>query len=83
MSVLAYIESSKGKIKKNAFEIVSYSNALAKKLGVQMVVLTINSEDNSELNKYGATKIIKITNPDLENLIELELWVKEHIKGFS
>jgi electron transfer flavoprotein alpha subunit len=67
MSVLAYIESSKGKIKKNAFEIVSYSNALAKKLGVKMVVLTINSEDNSELNKYGATKIIKITNPDLEN----------------
>ena len=67
MSVLAYIESSKGKIKKNAFEIVSYSNALAKKLGVKMVVLTINLEDNSELNKYGATKIIKITNPDLEN----------------
>ena len=32
MSVLAYVESSKGKIKKNAFEIVSYSNALAKQL---------------------------------------------------
>ena len=67
MSVLAYIESSKGKIKKNAFEIVSYSSALAKQLGVEMIVLTINSEDNSELSKYGATRIITITNPDLEN----------------
>ena len=67
MSVLAYIESSKGKIKKNAFEIVSYSSALAKQLGVEMIVLTINSEDNSELSKYGATRVITITNPDLEN----------------
>ena len=67
MSVLAYIESSNGKIKKNAFEIVSYSSALAKQLGVEMIVLTINSEDNSELSKYGATRIITITNPDLEN----------------
>ena len=47
MSVLAYVESSKGKIKKNAFEIVSYSNALAKQLGTGMVVLSINVEDNS------------------------------------
>ena len=67
MSVLAYIESSNGKIKKNAFEIVSYSSALAKQLGVEMIVLTINSEDNSELSKYGATRVITITNPDLEN----------------
>ena len=45
-------------------------------------------------NKIKFTDIFKINkscldkhdwekNPDLENLIELELWVKEHIKGFS
>ena len=67
MSVLADVESSKGKIKKNAFEIVSYSSALAKQLGTDMVVLSINVEDNSELNKYGATKIIKVSSSELDN----------------
>jgi electron transfer flavoprotein alpha subunit len=67
MSVLAYVESSKGKIKKNAFEIVSYSSALAKQLGTDMVVLSINVDDNSELNKYGATKIIKVSSSELDN----------------
>jgi electron transfer flavoprotein alpha subunit len=67
MSVLAYIESSKGKIKKNAFEIVSYSSELAKQLGTEIVVLAINVEDTSELNKYGASKIIKVSNSKLDN----------------
>ena len=67
MSVLAYIETSQGKIKKNAFEIVSYSSALAKKLNVDCHVLTFNTNDNSELKKYGADKIIKISNIELDN----------------
>jgi electron transfer flavoprotein alpha subunit len=67
MSVLAYIESSQGKIKKNAFEIVSYSSTLAKKLNVDCHVLTFNTDDNSELKKYGADKIIKISNIELDN----------------
>ncbi len=67
MSVLAYIESFKGKIKKNAFEIVSYSSELAKQLGTEIVVLAINVEDTSELNKYGASKIIKVSNSKLDN----------------
>ena len=67
MSVLAYIESFKGKIKKNAFEIVSYSSELAKQLGTEIVVLAINVEDTSELNKYGASKIIKVSNSELDN----------------
>ena len=67
MSVLAYIESTKGIIKKNAFEIVSYSSALAKQLGIELIVLSINVNDNSELSKYGATKIVKVLNPELDN----------------
>jgi electron transfer flavoprotein alpha subunit len=67
MSVLAYIESSQGKIKKNAFEIVSYSSALAKKLNVDCNILTFNTNNNSELKKYGADKIIKISNTELDN----------------
>jgi len=38
-------------------------------------IFTINK---SCLDKHDWEK-----NPDLENLIELELWVKEHVKGFS
>lgn len=67
MSVLAYVESSNGKIKKNAFEIVSYSFALAKQLGIKMVVLSFNVENNSELNNYGATTIVKVSSPELDN----------------
>ena len=67
MSVLAYVESSNGKIKKNAFEIVSYSYALAKQLGIKMVVLSFNVENNSELNNYGATTIVKVSSPELDN----------------
>ncbi|MGY8945722.1 MAG: electron transfer flavoprotein subunit alpha/FixB family protein [Flavobacteriales bacterium] len=67
MSVLAYVESFKGKIKKNAFEIVSYSNELAKKLNTDLVTLVLNVNDTSELSKYGASKILKITNSVLEN----------------
>ena len=67
MSVLTYIESNKGKIKKSAFELVSYSNELAKQLGTELVVLTINVEDTNELNKYGVSKIIKISNSELDN----------------
>ena len=67
MSVLAYVESFKGKINKNAFEIVSYSNELAKKLNTDLITLVLNVNDTSELSKYGASKILKITNSDLEN----------------
>jgi electron transfer flavoprotein alpha subunit len=53
MSVLTYIESSNGKIKKNGFELASYSCELAKSLNTDVVALTINAEDVNELSNYG------------------------------
>ena len=53
MSVLTYIESSNGKIKKNGFEPASYSCELAKSLNTDVVALTINAEDVNELSSYG------------------------------
>ena len=41
MSVLTYIESSNGKIKKNGFELASYSCELAKLLNTSVVALTV------------------------------------------
>ena len=69
LTILFVIRSTRneGKIKKNAFEIVSYSSELAKQLGTEIVVLAINVEDTSELNKYGASKIIKVSNSKLDN----------------
>ena len=66
MSILAYIESQEGKIKKNAFEIVSYASELSKKVKSDFFVLTINVDDSSILNKYGAQKIINISNDKLD-----------------
>ena len=66
MSILAYIESQEGKIKKNAFEIVSYASELSKKVESDFFVLTINVYDNAILSKYGAKKVINISSDKLD-----------------
>lgn len=65
MPVLTFIESSNGKIKKNGFELASYSCELAKLLNTDVVALTINVEDVNELSNYGIKKIIKVNNESL------------------
>ncbi len=39
---------------------------MAEQLATNLVVLTINAEDNSELNTYGAEKIVTVNNKQLE-----------------
>ncbi len=65
MSVLVYASATLGKLKKNAFEVVSYGNKLAEKLGTNVTVVTINAENNEELYNYGASKVITINNDAL------------------
>ena len=65
MPVLTYIESSNGKIKKNGFELASYSCELAKLLNTDVIALAINVEDVNELSNYGVKKIIKVNNESL------------------
>ncbi|MDP3312903.1 electron transfer flavoprotein subunit alpha/FixB family protein [Lutibacter sp.] len=65
MSVLVFAESSEGKFKKSAFEVTSYGKKVSELLGTNMVVLTINSNEPSLLHKYGAQKIITVTNSNL------------------
>ena len=69
MSVLVYAESSEGKFKKVALEATSYGKKVAEQLGTNLVVLTINADDTSELNKYGAEKILSVKNDALKSLI--------------
>ena len=65
MPVLTFVESSNGKIKKNGFELASYSCELAKLLDTDVVALTINVDDVNELSNYGIKKIIKVNNESL------------------
>ena len=65
MPVITYIESSNGKIKKNGFELASYSCALAKLLNTSAVALTINASDTSELSNYGISQVLKVSDESL------------------
>ncbi len=65
MSVLVYASSSDGKFKKSTFEVVSYGKKVADQLGTNVIALTINAEDASELQKYGAGEILTVSNDQL------------------
>jgi electron transfer flavoprotein alpha subunit len=68
MSVLVYAESSEGKFKKVALEVTSYGKKIAEQLGTNLVVLTINVDNSSELNMYGAEKVLSVKNDALQSL---------------
>ena len=65
MSVLVFADSSEGKFKKTAFEVVSYGKKVAEQLGTNLVTLTINGGDASELYSYGAEKVIEVKEASL------------------
>ncbi len=62
MSVLVFADSSENKFKKTAFEVVSYGKKVAEQLGTNVVVLTINGGDASELYPYGAETVVEVKN---------------------
>ena len=66
MSILVYIESKNNKPKKSSFEVVSYAKELSIKLSLELIVLTINIDEDSEINKYGPDKIININESSLQ-----------------
>ena len=65
MSVLVYASSTDGKFKKSAFEVVSYGKKVAEQLGTNIVALTINADDATELQNYGAETIVTVSNDQL------------------
>jgi electron transfer flavoprotein alpha subunit len=67
MSLLIYAESAEGKFKKVAFELASYAKKIAESMNTTVTAVTINSGDNSELSKYGVSKVVKITDASLTN----------------
>ncbi|MFT4698998.1 MAG: electron transfer flavoprotein alpha subunit [Flavobacteriaceae bacterium] len=67
MSVLVFTESEDGKFKKIAFEAVSYGKAIADMLDTTVTAIAINSSNTNELGKYGASKVLQVTDNKLEN----------------
>ncbi|WP_449440528.1 electron transfer flavoprotein subunit alpha/FixB family protein [Pedobacter steynii] len=72
MSVLVYVEQVDGKFKKSVFEAVSYAKAIADKQGGGLTAISIGNVDENELKalgKYGASKILNVSNDQLKNFI--------------
>jgi len=65
MSVLVLAEASEGKFKKSTFEVTSYGKKVAEQLDTNLVVLTINATENETLYKYGAEKVLNVSNEAL------------------
>jgi len=62
MSVLVFADSTDGKFKKTAFEVVSYGKKVAEQLDSNLVVVTMNATDATELYTYGAEKVLTVSN---------------------
>lgn len=65
MSVLVYTESENGKFKKAALEVVSYAKAVADQIGTTVTAVAINADDSASLGAYGASKVLAVSNADL------------------
>lgn len=63
--ILVYTESEEGKIKKIALEAVSYAKAIADKMDTSVTAVSINASDTSILGKYGASKVLEVSNDKL------------------
>lgn len=72
MSVLVYTEQIEGKFKKSVFEAVSFARSVAEMQNTTVTAIAIGEiADNElkELGKYGAAKILKVTNEELKNFV--------------
>jgi electron transfer flavoprotein alpha subunit len=71
MAVLVFIENTNGKFKKSAFEIISFAKAIATKMNLPLVALSIGNVADDELKKagqYGAERILSATAPELASV---------------
>ncbi len=68
MSVLTYIETQEGKIKKQSLEAATYAYKTAEKLSTESIAVVLGSADDlSPLSQYGVDKIIHLNNPKYDS----------------
>ena len=66
MAIVIYSESENGKFKKSAFELASYGRALADKLGLSLMAISINNNEPDLLSNFGVDKLIQVNDKELE-----------------
>jgi electron transfer flavoprotein alpha subunit len=72
MPVLIYTENAESKFKKSTFEAVSYARAIADQNNTSLTAISIGDISTDELNalaKYGAEKILNVSNAQLKNFV--------------
>ena len=77
MSVLIFIDTAEGHVKKASLEVMSYGAKVAEQLGTtaEGVVLGSVTEDLSALGKYGVKKIHQVNN-DALNHFDAQVYTK-------
>jgi electron transfer flavoprotein alpha subunit len=68
--ILAVLEQREGKLKRNAFEVISTARMLADYLDLKPIAICIGNNINSlgeTTAKYGISKVVYYKGPDLEN----------------
>ena len=65
--VLVYTESEGGQYKKVALEAVSYARGIADAMGTSVTAVAVNGGNADDLGKYGASKVLEVSNGDLES----------------
>jgi len=66
MSILVYANTAKNKVHNSAFEAVSYGARIAETSSDTVTAIVVGNADNLDsLGKYGANKVIHITNDKL------------------
>ena len=80
MSVLVYIETPKGNIKKQGLEVATYGSKLAEKLGTDCIALIIGDVNDSSIpGRYGVSKVLHYNNPavkDFDSQVYAEIIAK-------
>ena len=72
MSILVFVESDEGKVKKSSREAVSYAAALAAQTGDSVTALALGSNDQTELaslGNNGAGKVLHVSDDQLNTPI--------------
>ena len=68
MSVIIFAESTDGKVKKNAFEAVTYGKKTAELMGTSCKAFTLGLAENAnELGAYGAEEVYNISDEVFNN----------------
>lgn len=64
MSVLVYIETQEGEIKKSSLEVASYGRAIANANKSALIAVCFGLQDTSLLGQYGVDKVYVIPTPE-------------------